>query len=68
MAVRLWENTNDTIIAYSNKGLYDLYTETHVRSSKNAFLILRDFKLVILVFPSSNFIQFQMFYRGGRIS
>ena len=37
MAETLCENANDTIIAYSNKRLYDLYTETHVTCSKNAF-------------------------------
>ena len=30
-------NTNDTLIAYSNKPVYDMYTETHVTSSKNVF-------------------------------
>ena len=33
MAVTVFENTNDTIIACSNKRLYALYTETHVTSS-----------------------------------
>ena len=33
----IMRNTNDTIIANSNTRLYDLYTETHVTSSKNVF-------------------------------
>ena len=37
MAVTSCENANDTIIAYYNKRLYVLYTETNVTYFKNAF-------------------------------
>ena len=30
-------NTNDTLIAYNNKRVYEMYTETHVTSSRNVF-------------------------------
>ena len=50
----IMRNTNDTIIAYSNKCLHDLCTETQVTISKNAFhsfsnVLLPYFLLISLV-------------------
>ena len=58
MPVTLCENTNDTRIAYSNKRLYDLYTETHVTSSKNEFHsflnVLSPYFLIFNIFGEVN--------------